>query len=364
MPTPKAAPSSERGSNRLPTPIPNAPRPANDSVTIVLRWTVFGLIAAAFVALLPLWLPLLLAAWTALVVRPLHARWMGKFGRSNAAGVVTVLLFVLALAPFVVITLSIVGAAVELGQKLQASGGGAETLRTLVTTEPSLALDRLDARSVVEMARKHGAGALSAAGTVFGAATAVVVGFVVFLFGFYTFLVSGEKLYAWLLDHSPLQKRHTKRFADAFVETGRGLFISIGLTALIQGVVATVGYLVIGVPQALVLGLLTALAALIPSIGTGLVWVPVTVGLFATGRTGAGIALLVLGCIVSILDNFVRPALSRYGHLDLPVFVVFIAMLGGVAAFGASGLFVGPLFVRLALEALRIWKEDQNPNPI
>lgn len=351
------------GSDRPATLDREAIAPAPSSTQVVLRWTLVVLCVAAFVALVPLWVPLLLAAWTALVVHPIHARLVGKFGQARSAGVVTVLLFVLGLAPLVFIVLSVVGTAVELGQKVQSTGGGPEALRSLLASEPSWRMDQFDVRRAVEMARRHGAGALNAASTLFGAATALVIGLVVFVFGLYTFLVSGRQLYGWILDHSPLPRRHMVRLVDAFVETGKGLFIGVGLTALLQGAVATVGYVIIGVPQALVLGLLTLFAALIPSIGTGLVWVPVTIGLFIGGRTAAGVAVLVLGFIVSIVDNFVRPALSRYGHLELPMFVLFIAMLGGIGAFGAWGLLAGPLFVRLALEALRIWR-DEHERPL
>ncbi|HEY8946656.1 MAG TPA: AI-2E family transporter [Polyangiaceae bacterium] len=357
MATRLSAPSSESPSRRL-TEIGQNER--SESMAMVLRWTLLGLCVAAFLALVPLWVPLLLAAWTALVVQPLHRRLVGKLGPGRSAGALTVLLFVLALAPIVVIALSVTGAAVELAHKLQSSGGGRNALRTLLATEPNLSLQGLDARRVIEMTRQHGAGALNAATTIFGAATAVIVGVVVYLFGLYTYLVNGRRIYGWVLDHSPLPRRYMVRLSEAFVETGKGLFIGIGLTALLQGAVATVGYVIIGVPQALVLGLLTVFAALIPSIGTGLVWVPVTIGLFLDNQTGAGIALLVLGCVVSVVDNFARPALSRYGHLDLPMFVVFVAMLGGIAAFGAWGLLVGPLFVRLAVEALRIWREEHD----
>ena len=139
------------------------------------------------------------------------------------------------------------------------------------------------------------------------------------------------------------------------------MFVGVGLTALLQGTVATIGYVALGLPQALVLGLVTTLAALIPSVGTGLVWLPVSLVLFAADRTVAGAVLVAVGCFTSIIDNFVRPWLSRYGHLDLPMVVVFMAMLGGIAAFGGFGLLLGPLFVRLAVEGLDIWRKRRAP---
>jgi predicted PurR-regulated permease PerM len=336
--------------------------PRADPSRSILRWTLLGLWIAAIAALLPLWAPLLLASWLALVVKPVHNRLIGALGKGRAAGVLTVLLFVVVLAPLVMIGLSLVGATADLFQRLKQTGGLRQGLDALLASEPNLRLHQLDPRGTAEMLRQHGASAFNAASTFFGAATALLVGLVVFLFGLYTFLVDGGRIYRWLLDHSPLPRAHLARLADAYVETGRGLLISTGLTALIQGAIATIGYLAIGVPQALVLGLLSVFAALIPSVGTGLVWAPVTAALLLGGRTAAGVALLAIGLFVSVIDNFVRPWLSRYGHLELPMFLTFIAMLGGITAFGAWGLLAGPLFVRLAVEALRIWREEQTPH--
>ena len=312
----------------------------------------------AALAFLPLWAPLVLASWMAMVVRPLHARLAKSVGgRSRAAGVVTVLLVVVALAPVVTIGLSLFGAAVDLVRQLQQTKGARDALRTLLETEPTLSTGAVDPQQAVDFAQRHGGGALNAATLLFGAATSAVIGLFVFVYGFYTCLVDGRRGYEWLLDHSPLERWQTARYAAAYTETGRGLLFGVGLTALLQGAIATVGYVLIGVPQGLVLGLVTVLAALIPSIGTGLVWVPVTGAMLLSGRNTEAAAVLAVGVVMSVADNFARPILSRYGHLQLPTFVLFCAMLGGIGVFGAWGLLAGPLFARMALEALRIGRE-------
>lgn len=318
---------------------------------------------AAALTLVPLWAPLLLASWMAMVVRPLHAKLVRRVkGRGGAAAVVTVLLVLLLLAPLVVLSLSLIGAAADLVERVQASGGAREAFKTLLASDsmPSqLSPDqfKVDAQQIMNFARRLGGGALNAATTFFGAATAAAIAAFVFVYGFYTFLVDSRRCHAWIVDHSPLERWQTLRLSAAYSETGRGLLIGVGLTALFQGVVATVGYVIIGVPQALVFGLITTFAALIPSVGTGLVWAPLTLGLFLAGRTGEAIAVLVLGCVISVADNFIRPLLSRYARLDLPTFLLFVAMLGGIAMFGTWGLLLGPLFVRLGVEALRLGRE-------
>jgi predicted PurR-regulated permease PerM len=331
------------------------------------HWVLVLTCTTAALTLVPLWAPLLLASWTAMVVRPVHEKlvtWVKGSGRAAAA--VTMLLVGLTLAPVVVIGLSLFGATASLIERIQNSGGAREALQTLLASESGLARPqfdpgqfKLDAQQIMDFARSHGGGALNAASTIFGAATTALIALFVFIYGFYTFLVDSRRANRWIVDHSPLERWQTLRLANAYAETGRGLLIGVGLTALFQGAVATLGYVIIGVPQALVLGLVTTFAALIPSVGTGLVWAPLALGLAVTGHLGQAGALVGLGAVISVADNFIRPWLSRYGRLDLNMFLLFVAMLGGIGMFGTWGLLLGPLFVRLSVEALRLGRETR-----
>jgi predicted PurR-regulated permease PerM len=321
---------------------------------------------AAGLTFVPLWAPLLLASWMAMVFRPVHDKLIHRVGgRAGAAAVVTVLLVLGSLAPLVVMGLSLFSSAASLVDQLQKSGGAREALQTLISSNaPSVAPAQFDpqqvqvnAQQILDFARRHGGGALDAASTIFGAAANIALALFVFVYGFYTFLVHSRRFHEWLVDHSPLERWQTLRLSRAYSETGRGLVIGVGLTALFQGGVATLGYVIIGVPQALVLGLLTTFAALIPSVGTGLVWAPLAIGLAIAHHMGQTAAIVALGCVISVADNFIRPWLSRFGRVDMDMFVLFIAMLGGIAMFGTWGLLVGPLFVRLAIEALRLGRE-------
>jgi len=339
--------------------------PPRSEANRLLGWTVLALAALTLLTILPLSVPLVLAAWSAILSRSLQqrvARLVG--GRSRAAGVVTVALVLAVLTPLVITLLSLSGTLVDLITRLSHTEDGAEAMRALFASENSSGpVDLAETRQLFDLIRRHGLTALETVRTLFGAAAAVAVGLFVFVFAFYTFLVDGPRAYRWLLDYSPLSHVHSARMASAFEETGRGLFLSMGGTSLFQGGLATIGYLSIGVPQPLLLGMLTAVGSFIPIIGTALVWVPVTAGMLLLDRSGQALAVLVLGLVVSSLDNFVRPWLSRYGQLQLPTFVIFLAMLGGVAALGGEGLLFGPLIIRLTVEALRIWRERE-PLPI
>jgi predicted PurR-regulated permease PerM len=329
-----------------------------------LRWVALAMAVGALLTLWPLWAPLVLAAWFALIARPVHARlsrWMGK--KERGAAVATVLLLIIFLAPISVVLASLATDAVDLVDKLSKTRGARDALGMLLNGGNASADNpaNLDLSTATGIAQRHGATALGTVTKIAGATTTAIIGIVVFIYGFYVFLVHGRRTYEWIEENAPLERRDISRLADAFNETGRGLIVGIGLTAALQGAVAAVGFLVIGLSHALVLGLLTAFSALIPSIGTGLVWLPLAAGLAIGGDWQRAIAVIAIGLVISVADNFVRPALSRYGKLQLPMYALFVAMLGGFMAFGAWGLVLGPLMVRMAVEGLRLLRERRPP---
>ena len=203
-----------------------------------------------------------------------------------------------------------------------------------------------------DLASKYGTSAWRAIGTIARASASAAIATIVFVAALYTFAVDGERAYAWLESYAPIPRDAFARLARAFRETGRGLIIAGGGTAILQGAIATTAYVAIGIPRALLLGPLTAVCAIVPFIGTGLVWAPLAIELAATGQYGRAVTVAAVGTVNGLVDNGVRPLLARYGHLDLPTFVVLVSILGGVAVFGAPGALLGPLLVRLCVESL------------
>lgn len=333
-------------------------------VALAVAVALTGIMAAK--ALLPLWLPLVLAAWFAHLARPLSDRLGERLrGRSRAAAVVVILLVLAALAPLVLVVLSLASDASVLFDRIMASNSASAALQSFISQERgSLDLRELltaNPERVLTVLRESGPSALTLASDVAGATLTAILGTVVFVAGFYVFLTSGPRFGSWLQRNLPLTSAQFRGFSSAFYETGRGLVLGVGLTALAQGLVVSVGYLIAGVPHALVLALLTAVAGLFPSVGTALVWIPTASVLAMSGRVSDAVIVLVVGCVAGGVDNFLRPVLSRFGRLRVPTFVLFCAMLGGLVAFGAAGLLLGPLFVRLTMEGLRQWRRRNGP---
>ena len=137
-------------------------------------------------------------------------------------------------------------------------------------------------------------------------------------------------------------------------ETVRGVVYGSVLTSLSQAVAATLGFWICGVPVPLILGLLTLVLSFIP-IGPPLVWIPASLYLFGKGEIFWGIASLVWGAgVVSMLDNLLRPIFIGKSA-EIPVFLVFLGVMGGLLNFGFIGIFVGPVIVAVALALWREW---------
>lgn len=328
---------------------------------IRLRWVALSLCAVAFVMLWPLWPPLLLAAWTAALMRPLLVRFeRGLRGRRRAAAAISLMLFVVLVLPLALIGVGVFSGAQDLVAMVRASPSATSALEQLTSrSEPAGALPS-SLSEVLSLAQRSGAEGVGLLTDLAGAAAKALIGVFVYFGGAYVFLVSSAEVWAWLKSHAPINSEHLERLGAAFHETGRGLLVGVGLTGLSQGLAATLVYLALGVPRAWVLGPMTGLASVVPFAGTALVWAPIAVGFFLNDRPVAGIIMLALGVgVISLLDNLLRPVFARFGSLRMPMFLIFVAVFGGLATFGAWGALIGPLVARLSMEALALMKEGE-----
>ena len=133
--------------------------------------------------------------------------------------------------------------------------------------------------------------------------------------------------------------------------------VSVGIlgTAMVQGIVAMIGYALIGLETPLLLGLLSAVTSLIPIFGASLVWGPIVVGLILDQREMAALALSAWGIlVVHPTDNFLRPLLISH-LMDYPFFLILLGIVGGLLSFGVVGIFLGPAILGAALQTWSQW---------
>jgi predicted PurR-regulated permease PerM len=157
----------------------------------------------------------------------------------------------------------------------------------------------------------------------------------------------------------PLRPDYTAELFAEFQRVGRSTLLGTVGTGVAQGILATLGYWIAGVPQPLFFGAATAVASLVPAVGAALVWVPVGVAMILVGETTGGVVELIWGAtlVAALCDYVIRPRLVG-GAGSLPSLVTFASLLGGVQVFGLKGLIVGPVVMSLGVAVLRLYATE------
>lgn len=222
--------------------------------------------------------------------------------------------------------------------------------------------------SVIRQAQAYGKSAVVHLTDIVGgllAATSHVVLIVVFTtMTSYYLLLEGPALARFALRMVPLPQPETRALMHEFHQVAVGTLLGIGVIGLVQGALVGLDCLLFGVPRPLVWSALAAVASFLPAVGTALICVPVGIAYLVTGHLGAGIGFLLFwaAVVVAVPDYWLRPRLMK-GHMRLHELLVLISVFGGVEAFGAIGLLVGPLFVAMFVALLRIYERDYRVPP-
>jgi predicted PurR-regulated permease PerM len=198
---------------------------------------------------------------------------------------------------------------------------------------------------------------MKSGGSVVMSALGTAVSFVVMLFVLFFVLRDGPALARQVVRMAPIEQRRRTLLWQHLSDVTRAVFLGIGLTALAQGVLLGVGFWIAGLPSPLVFGVIGVILALIPMVGPALLWVPAAIWLAIQGHQGYAIFLALWGAVVvSLVDNLLRPLLIS-GRAEVPTLAVFVGVMGGLAAFGFIGLFVGPIVLGLLVALFRFEAE-------
>ena len=186
------------------------------------------------------------------------------------------------------------------------------------------------------------------------------VNFMVMVFSLFALFRDGERFLHWLIDLIPMDQEHKHRVANQLYVTTMAVVRGLLLTAIIQGFTGAFGYWLAGVKSPALFGLLTSFAALVPFVGTSLVWLPLSVATYYLIGPRHGLFVLAWGAlVVGLVDNFLRPVLIGKGA-KLPIFLLFLGIIGGMKVYGPIGLFLGPLLISGVIVFLQIYKEAKN----
>jgi predicted PurR-regulated permease PerM len=327
---------------------------------------VLALVAAALVIWLaqPVGVGLLIGTLTAFALEPLQQRLAARWGRPELAAaalvIATTLLFTIALGGlgYLLVTRGVDLA--EAAHQAFAPGGPARETADRLTQRlglPNFNLETITSR-IGEAAGQVAERAAELAGTLATASAHLLLGLFFAVMAMHFILRHWRATTARIESVLPLDPRHTRALFEEFRHVGRAVLLGTVLTGLAQGALAGLGYWITGVPQPAFFGALTAVASLIPAVGTLLIWVPAGAYLMLSGHFTAGIIELAWGAlvVVGVSDYLIRPRLV--GDEGMPAVLTFVALFGGVEVMGLSGLIIGPVLMSLALAALRIYEAE------
>jgi predicted PurR-regulated permease PerM len=285
------------------------------------------------------------------VFAPLY-HWLARYIKPGlAAGVVVLLGVILVLGPGVSFLGIIAGEAQDI-----ASG----VIRSPILTRlRELRIGPYDVGAQIEALGSRlvafiGSSALALLGT----ATRLAIQLTIAFFGLYYLLLWPQLAWKQVQPFIPFSRHNAEILRDRFRDVTISTLIGTGLTASVQGLLVGLAFWMTGIPNALFWGVVTIVLAILPVVGSGLVWGPGVLSLALEGQYGRAIGLALWGIIVvGNVDNVIRPMVFRRWAKIHP-FITIIGAFAGIQYFGLLGLLIGPLAISYFFELIRMYRAE------
>jgi predicted PurR-regulated permease PerM len=202
----------------------------------------------------------------------------------------------------------------------------------------------------------------SQAGPLLRNVVVIIVDVIVTLFAVFFFFRDGDAIVAGAKRVLPFEPDQM----DRMIEEARDLIyasVTAGLSvAIVQGTIGGIMFAVLGLGAPVFWGVIMTFFALLP-IGAGIVWAPAAIWLMLSGSVGRGLALVLVGAgVIGLVDNVLRPAMLS-GRTQLNGLLIFVSLLGGIAAFGFLGLVLGPVIMATAIGVLDAYTRERRNIP-
>ncbi len=303
----------------------------------------------AYLILSPFLKPLAWAGVFAIMLQRPQQKLSSRMGANRAALVTTLLAAVLIVAPGITLVAMLATEVPEVNTYVQQASLTAprrvEQIWQTVRSRSPLPLPESPAALVREGVQRALRFLAPRAGAVVADLVATLGSLAVMLFTLFFMLRDGHVMSRHVRELLPLPPGQSERL---MAETRDLVIASVGaglLVATAQGVIAGLAFWLLGMNAPVVWGLVTAICSLIPVVGAALVWAPAALWLLLSGEVARGVILLLVGVLgISVADNVLRPLLLS-GSTSVNGLVVFLGLLGGVAAFGFVGLVLGPIIL-------------------
>lgn len=322
-----------------------------------------------FYMMAPFMIAILLGAITAAICHPIYDRLLLRLPRAIAGAVVTVLVALGFVGPL--FTILYVGAfrlkewlgALKVwkeGQDLEGLLHHPAVNKMVALFSKALPFDRSwvqgQAFSVLGDLLEKLSGILAGA---LKEMPGLLLAFGVVLLSLYFFLTDGGKFLRFLARLSPLKAERSEELYGAFESSCRGVVLGLLLSALVQAVLMTVLWAAVGFSDALLVGVLTLIAGMVPIVGTAPIWIGATITLGLQGKIFAMVIMLVGGIVISTSDNFVKIWVMK-GQSEMHPLLALVSVFGALNLVGPMGIFLGPIIAAVFVSFLKIVSQEMD----
>ena len=191
-----------------------------------------------------------------------------------------------------------------------------------------------------------------------------LISLAIMLYLLFFLLRDGQSLALQIRRAAPLSDEHKAMLQDKFTRVVKATVKGNILVAAVQGALGGIIFWILGLPGAVLWGVLMGILSLLPAVGASLIWGPVAIYFLATGAIVQAVVLTAFGAIViGLADNVLRPMLVGK-ELKLPDYVVLIATIGGLSLFGLNGFVIGPLIAALFITVWLLFAERRDASDL
>ncbi|WP_120995133.1 AI-2E family transporter [Stutzerimonas urumqiensis] len=342
----------------------------------VFLWLLVAVSIAFGWILLPFYGAVFWAVILAILFAPLQ-RWLSSKlnGKPNITALATLLIALLvAVLPMIVLAGLLVQEGAEIYRRIESGdldvAGYVAQARQMLPASIEEQLVRFGLGDVESMRERLASGALEASRFLatkafsFGQGTfQFLVSFFLMLYLLFFFIRDGRDLVAKIKRAIPLSDNQKRRLFGKFTRVVRATVKGNVVVAATQGLLGGAIFALLGIPSALLWGVLMAFLSLLPAVGAALIWTPVAIFFLMSGSILQGIVLTLYGVLViGLVDNLLRPILVGK-DTKMPDYVVLISTVGGLALFGLNGFVIGPLVAALFISAWGLFTSPEAAKP-
>jgi predicted PurR-regulated permease PerM len=337
--------------------------------TSQIRWWL--LLAVTAIALYLCWLMLqpfvAVLAWAAVLVivfYPVHVRLLNRLKRPSLSALVScVLVILIILVPVALITIAVLNELSGAINSLQAmvayllDPNSPYTGRLLGWASQYVDIEELRSGRYL-LDRLQGVSGQVAGQTLgfIGGVVGVIVQMFFVIFTMYYLFRDGDKIFTTVRDALPLEREQATAIMARTRDVIGASVYGVMAVAVVQGTLGGIAFWALGVPSAIVWGVVMTFLSMIPMLGAFLVWVPAAAYLALSGHPVKALLMVLWGTLViGMADNFLRPRLVG-GRTKLHELLIFFAVLGGLQVFGVLGIVLGPVVLAITLALVNVFK--------